>query len=43
MLQRGCGARLEGQQTFRGVTKPMLSGTVMEIRTAEGNSPVREK
>ena len=42
MLQRGRGARSEGQQTFQGVTKPMLSGTVMEIRTAEGNSPVRE-
>ena len=43
MLQRGCGARSEGQQTFQGVTKPMLSGTVMEIPTTEGNSPVREK
>jgi hypothetical protein len=30
------------QQTSQGVTKSMRSGSVVETRTAEGNSPVRE-
>ena len=42
MLQRGRGTRLEGRQTLQGVNKLIVSGTGLESRAAEGNSPVRE-
>jgi len=42
MLHRGRGTHWEGRQTFQGVTKLMISGSVVEPRAVEGKSPVRE-
>jgi hypothetical protein len=42
MLQRGRGTRLEVRQNFRRVTKLIASGSGLESRAIDGNSPVRE-
>ena len=42
MLQRGRGTHSEGRQTLQRVTKLIASGSGLESRAAEGNSPVRE-
>jgi hypothetical protein len=42
MLQRGRGTFQKGRQTLQGVTKLIVSRSVLESRAAEGNSPVRE-
>ena len=43
MLYGGCGARLGTRRQSQGVTKPALSGMVLERPAVEGESPVREK
>ena len=40
--QRGRGTRPEERQIFQGVTKLIASGTGLESRATEGNSPVHE-
>jgi hypothetical protein len=37
----GSWGQQEPQQRFQGVTNSMPSGSVVETRTVEGNSPVR--
>ena len=42
MLQRGSGTFQKGRQTLQRVTKMIASGSGLESRAVEGNSPVRE-
>ena len=42
MLQRGRGTHPEVRQDFQRVTKLIASGSGLESRAADGNSPVHE-
>jgi hypothetical protein len=42
MLQRGRGTHSEVRQNFQRVTKLIASGSGLESRAVDGNSPVRE-
>jgi hypothetical protein len=42
MLQRGRGTHSEDRQIFQRVTKLIVSGSGLESRAADGNSPVHE-